>query len=103
MGRTTPARRVPREARTLPACLRHFLTPAAWRQARRGLRRPRKDARWGVHHLVLVLLAMTWSLGDSTPERFAMARGRRGEHSEYLGFILAEMQVLARKHPGATW
>ncbi|MFL4476862.1 1,2-phenylacetyl-CoA epoxidase subunit PaaC [Paeniglutamicibacter sp. ORCA_105] len=34
---------------------------------------------------------------------FAMARGRRGEHSEHLGFILAEMQVLARKHPGATW
>ena len=34
---------------------------------------------------------------------FAMAHGRRGEHSEHLGFILAEMQVLARKHPGATW
>lgn len=34
---------------------------------------------------------------------FAMARGRRCEHSEHLGFILAEMQVLARKHPGATW
>ncbi|MGM7666495.1 1,2-phenylacetyl-CoA epoxidase subunit PaaC [Microbacterium sp. A93] len=33
----------------------------------------------------------------------AMCFGRRGEHSEYLGFILAEMQVLARKHPGATW
>lgn len=34
---------------------------------------------------------------------FAMCFGRRGEHSEHLGFILAEMQVLARKHPGATW
>lgn len=33
----------------------------------------------------------------------AMCRGRQGEHSEYLGYILAEMQVLARKHPGATW
>ena len=29
--------------------------------------------------------------------------GRRGEHREMLGYILAEMQVLARKHPGATW
>lgn len=29
--------------------------------------------------------------------------GRKGEHSEYLGYILAEMQSLARKHPGATW
>lgn len=40
----------------------------------------------------------------SVPEvPFAMAYGRRGEHSEHLGYILAEMQVLARKHPGATW
>ncbi|UUX58080.1 1,2-phenylacetyl-CoA epoxidase subunit PaaC [Glutamicibacter halophytocola] len=33
----------------------------------------------------------------------AMAHGRRGEHSEHLGYLLAEMQVLARKHPGASW
>ena len=34
-----------------------------------------------------------------------VARGgdRSGEMSEYRGFILAEMQVLARRHPGATW
>jgi ring-1,2-phenylacetyl-CoA epoxidase subunit PaaC len=29
--------------------------------------------------------------------------GRYGKHSEYLGYILAEMQVLAREHPGASW
>lgn len=29
--------------------------------------------------------------------------GRRGSHSEHLGHLLAEMQVLARAHPGATW
>ena len=29
--------------------------------------------------------------------------GREGRHSEYLGYILAEMQVLAREHPGASW
>ncbi|MFJ6078653.1 1,2-phenylacetyl-CoA epoxidase subunit PaaC [Pseudarthrobacter sp. NPDC092419] len=29
--------------------------------------------------------------------------GRQGRHSEYLGYILAEMQVLAREHPGASW
>ena len=33
----------------------------------------------------------------------AMANGRRGDHTEHLGYLLAEMQVLARKHPGATW
>jgi ring-1,2-phenylacetyl-CoA epoxidase subunit PaaC len=29
--------------------------------------------------------------------------GRSGTHSEALGPMLAEMQVLARAHPGATW
>lgn len=29
--------------------------------------------------------------------------GRRGSHFPTLGFLLAEMQVLARQHPGATW
>lgn len=33
----------------------------------------------------------------------ASGGGRAGLHSEYLGHILAEMQVLAREHPGATW
>ena len=29
--------------------------------------------------------------------------GRYGKHSEHLGYILAEMQVLAREHPGVSW
>lgn len=29
--------------------------------------------------------------------------GRRGVHTEHLGFILAEMQFLQRAYPGATW
>lgn len=29
--------------------------------------------------------------------------GKTGVHSEHLGFLLAEMQSLARAHPGATW
>lgn len=31
------------------------------------------------------------------------AGGRRGVHATPLGHILAEMQVLARRHPGASW
>ncbi|MEV4735886.1 MULTISPECIES: 1,2-phenylacetyl-CoA epoxidase subunit PaaC [unclassified Microbacterium] len=31
------------------------------------------------------------------------AGGRRGAHATPLGHVLAEMQVLARRHPGATW
>lgn len=33
----------------------------------------------------------------------AAAGGRHGRHFSTLGFLLAEMQVLARQHPGATW
>ncbi|CAN7471851.1 phenylacetate-CoA oxygenase subunit PaaC [Arthrobacter sp. LjRoot78] len=33
----------------------------------------------------------------------ALGGGRRGKHSEHLGYMLAEMQVLARQHPGASW
>ncbi|MET3143528.1 UNVERIFIED_ORG: ring-1,2-phenylacetyl-CoA epoxidase subunit PaaC [Arthrobacter sp. UYEF2] len=29
--------------------------------------------------------------------------GRQGQHSEHLGYLLAEMQVLAREYPGASW
>lgn len=29
--------------------------------------------------------------------------GKRGVHSEHLGYILAEMQFLQRAYPGATW
>ena len=31
------------------------------------------------------------------------AGGRRGAHFPTLGYLLAELQVLARQHPGATW
>jgi ring-1,2-phenylacetyl-CoA epoxidase subunit PaaC len=33
-----------------------------------------------------------------------MARGgRAGRHTEHLGHMLAEMQIVARSHPGASW
>lgn len=33
----------------------------------------------------------------------ARARGRSGEHSTRMGYIIAELQWLARRHPGASW
>lgn len=36
-------------------------------------------------------------------EKRVVSGGRRGRHSEYLGHMLAEMQILPRSHPGATW
>lgn len=32
-----------------------------------------------------------------------LSTGTQGRHSEHLGFILAEMQVLQRQHPGGRW
>ncbi len=32
-----------------------------------------------------------------------LTRGKEGLHSEHLGFLLAEMQSLARQHPHAVW
>jgi ring-1,2-phenylacetyl-CoA epoxidase subunit PaaC len=42
--------------------------------------------------------------GITTPDVTWMQRGgRQGRHTEHLGHMLAEMQVLQRQHPGATW
>ena len=32
-----------------------------------------------------------------------VSTGKQGVHSEHLGYLLAEMQTLARQHPGARW
>lgn len=40
----------------------------------------------------------------SVPSRgFRQGTGRQGVHSEYMGYLLAEMQYVHRLHPGATW
>jgi len=32
-----------------------------------------------------------------------LSRGKLGVHSEHMGHLLAEMQILQRSHPGAQW
>jgi ring-1,2-phenylacetyl-CoA epoxidase subunit PaaC len=50
---------------------------------------------------------VTELLGRATlgvpPGPMRMTGGRRGRHTEYLGHLLAEMQIVARSHPGAKW
>jgi Transposase DDE domain len=59
--------------RTFLGCLRDFLTPEAFKQAR--ARRPQaRRCRWELQPLVLVLLGLTWCQGDSQEERFETAR-----------------------------
>jgi ring-1,2-phenylacetyl-CoA epoxidase subunit PaaC len=51
-----------------------------------------------------VLAAATLSRPDVVPlARVAGRAGRDGVHTEALGYVLAEMQSVARAHPGATW
>ncbi len=40
---------------------------------------------------------------DEPAPRWRARGGRRGIHTESLGFLLAEMQHLHRSHPGASW
>ena len=42
----------------------------------------------------------TLRVPDGAPR---MSGGRVGRHSEHLGHLLAEMQIVARSHPGAKW
>jgi ring-1,2-phenylacetyl-CoA epoxidase subunit PaaC len=46
-------------------------------------------------------------LGEATlqrpPDRWMQTGGRMSQHTEHLGRLLAEMQVLHRAHPSATW
>ena len=37
------------------------------------------------------------------PSRGSARGARQGAHSEHLGHLLAEMQIVARSHPGASW
>ncbi len=47
------------------------------------------------------------TLAEATLQKPADAKhvstGKLGEHSEHMGYLLAELQSIARQHPGATW
>jgi hypothetical protein len=78
------------QPQSLLACLRQFLTPQVWKQARAASPADRSQPRWDLQPLVLISLAMTWAAGDSQPEKFETARG----------FYVATH--VARKRPGQT-
>jgi ring-1,2-phenylacetyl-CoA epoxidase subunit PaaC len=57
------------------------------------------ESRWR-DRVTTVVRQATLELPESAP---AMLGGRRGRHTEHLGHLLAEMQIVARSFPGATW
>jgi hypothetical protein len=73
-GKSTARHRGPR---SFVGCLRHFLSPAVYKQAHQAHPRRQRhgNCRWQVQPLILTLLVMTWCCGDSQPERFEIARG----------------------------
>lgn len=70
--------------------VRYFLPAHVWRQAHHIPGAPSKKIRWSLQPLVLVLLGITWCVGDSQEERFETARA----------FCVTCMQD--RKRPGST-
>ena len=60
---------------------------------------PALEAPWR-ERVAAVVRQATLALPADGP---AMLGGRRGRHSEHLGHLLAEMQIVARSFPGATW
>src|SRR3954452_3740521 len=71
-------------------CVRQFLTPQVWKQARLAGARRRTHPRWDLQPLLILAMAMTWAAGDSQAEKFETARG----------FYVASFA--ARKRPGKT-
>lgn len=45
----------------------------------------------------------TLTLPVQSATKHLKANGSRGFHSEHMGYLLAEMQSVARAHPGAVW
>jgi ring-1,2-phenylacetyl-CoA epoxidase subunit PaaC len=50
-----------------------------------------------------VLERATLTVPHATPRAPNSRGGRTGAHTEFLGHMLAEMQIIARSHPGAAW
>src|SRR4051812_545082 len=82
--------RILQRPQSLIGNVRQFLTPRVWKQARQAAPRRRSAPRWDLQPLVLVMVAMTWTAGDSQGERFEIARG----------FYLT--CYAARRRPGKT-
>ena len=61
----------------------------------------------------LTAIAIEWReklaeiLAEATltlPEEGVMASGgKQGRHTEHFGYLIAQMQILPRTYPGATW
>jgi ring-1,2-phenylacetyl-CoA epoxidase subunit PaaC len=86
----------------VPYCNEFFHTDAidlAAAQSGLGVQAGSLHAPWLEHMQAMVTQAtLQWPAASKL-----RTTGTLGAHSEHMGFLLAEMQSLARQHPGATW
>lgn len=73
MAQETSARLRP-NAKSFLGSLRQFLTPEVWKQAHQTPGLKKRECRWTIQPLVMVVALMTWSCGESQAERFEAAR-----------------------------
>ncbi len=64
---------------------------------------PEPSALHGEAHATIAALLHDATLAQPEPGAFRPRGGREGLHTEHLARMLAEMQVVARAHPGARW
>lgn len=64
---------------------------------------PDPSALRGEVHAEIAALVREATLALPDPGAFRPRGGRAGRHTEHLARMLAEMQVVARAHPGARW
>ena len=85
------------------AALLRFLPASVWKQAHQLHQPTKAPGRWDLHPLLVVLLLMTWTTGDSEAERFVTARAvyvSRHQHGKRPGRTLSGFQqALARALP----
>ena len=98
-SRRAPARRARRcSGRTRASCS----MPTRW--TARGRRRPRARAGPTCASLAGRMRAVLTAAGLGLPaEPKFRSTGKRGTHSEHMGYVLAEMQYLQRAYPGGAW
>jgi ring-1,2-phenylacetyl-CoA epoxidase subunit PaaC len=62
-----------------------------------------RDDWLGIVEPVLAAATLQRPADGWTPHAALGGGGRVGRHTEHLAYLLAEMQVVHRAHPGATW
>ena len=90
---------------SLTAALARFLCPQVFKQAHQAHRPKKTASRWDLHPLLMVLLLMTWTTGDSEAERFTTARAvyvARHQHGRRPGQTLSGFPQALAKLPLAV-